>query len=137
MTAQDRPVTAHERHDHGGVAEMRDVHRGGVGAGERRSVTAMPLVWLVRLYQWTISPILGPVCRYYPSCSAYSVTALERFGPVRGLWLTGRRLLRCNPFARGGVDHVPPRASSAPAPATPREGDAGVTTPVSLAHHRH
>lgn len=115
---------------------LRDVHRGGVGPGEPRSVTARPLVWLVRAYQWTISPLLGPVCRFYPSCSAYSVTALERFGPLRGSWLTVRRLLRCTPFSRGGVDHVPPRAHHIPdsAPST-RQG--GPTEPVSGAHHRH
>lgn len=90
--------------------EMRDVRRGGVPAGERRSLTARPLVWGVQLYQRTVSPLLGPVCRYYPSCSAYAVTALERHGPLRGGWLTTWRLLRCNPFARGGVDHVPPPA---------------------------
>ncbi|GGK73723.1 membrane protein insertion efficiency factor YidD [Ornithinimicrobium pekingense] len=97
--------TAGHRHD-----DLRDVHRGGVPEGERRSPSAVPLVWLVQLYQRTLSPLLGPVCRYYPSCSAYSVTALERFGPLRGSWLTVRRLLRCNPFSRGGVDHVPPPA---------------------------
>jgi uncharacterized protein len=104
----------------GGAAhgDLRDVHRGGVPAGETRSRRALPLVWLVQLYQRTVSPLLGPVCRYYPSCSAYSVTALERFGPVRGSWLTVRRLLRCNPFARGGVDHVPPRACPDGAPHT-------------------
>src|SRR5690606_2321829 len=77
------------------------------------SRSALPLVWLVQLYQRTLSPLLGPVCRYYPSCSAYSVTALERFGPLRGSWLTVRRLVRCNPFSRGGVDHVPARADRA------------------------
>ena len=97
---------------------MRDVHRGGVPDGERRSVLALPLVWLVQLYQRTISPLLGPVCRYYPSCSAYAVTALERHGPLRGSWLVASRLLRCNPFARGGVDHVPPRRGGG-APHTP------------------
>ncbi|GAA1171834.1 hypothetical protein GCM10009584_10950 [Ornithinimicrobium humiphilum] len=98
--------------------ELRDVHRGGVAEGEPRSRAALPLVLLVRLYQRTISPLLGPVCRYYPSCSAYSVTALERFGPVRGTWLTLLRLLRCNPFARGGVDHVPPRRRPEGVPCT-------------------
>lgn len=98
--------------------QLRDVHRGGVPPGESRSRSALPLVWLVQLYQRTVSPLLGPVCRYYPSCSAYSVTALERFGPVRGSWLTARRLLRCNPFSRGGVDHVPPRAARGQAPHT-------------------
>ena len=95
------------------MPELRDVHRGGVGPGERRSLLARPLVWLVRVYQWTISPLLGPVCRYYPSCSAYGVTALERHGPVRGGWLTVRRVLRCHPWAAGGVDHVPPRHTAA------------------------
>lgn len=98
---------------------LRDAHRGGVPEGERRSVPARPLVWLVQLYQRTVSPLLGPVCRYYPSCSAYSVTALERFGPVRGTWLTALRLLRCNPFSRGGVDHVPARATHVPDPVGP------------------
>ncbi|WP_022923466.1 membrane protein insertion efficiency factor YidD [Serinicoccus marinus] len=93
-------------------AQLRDVHRGGVGEGEPRSVLARPLVWMIRLYQWTISPLLGPVCRYYPSCSAYGVNALERHGPLRGGWLTVRRVLRCHPWAAGGVDHVPPRPGS-------------------------
>ncbi|WP_363321994.1 membrane protein insertion efficiency factor YidD [uncultured Serinicoccus sp.] len=98
----------------GGTGEqLRDVHRGGVGPGERCSVLARPLVWMVRIYQWTVSPLLGPVCRYYPSCSAYGVTALERHGPVRGGWLTVRRVLRCHPWAAGGVDHVPPRHTDA------------------------
>lgn len=103
----DRRMTGHQAGADEG--SMRDVHRGGVPAGEPRSVLALPLVWLVQLYQRTISPLLGPVCRYYPSCSAYAVTALERHGPLRGTWLVARRLLRCNPFARGGVDHVPAR----------------------------
>ena len=116
---------------------LRDVHRGGVGPDERRSVLALPLVWLVRAYQWTISPLLGPVCRYYPSCSAYSVTALERFGPLRGSWLTIRRLLRCTPFSRGGVDHVPDRHGHH-IPDHPEAGPvtATDTTVASGARHR-
>ncbi|MCA0336883.1 MAG: membrane protein insertion efficiency factor YidD [Actinobacteria bacterium] len=68
---------------------------------------AWPLIVLVRLYQRLISPLLPASCRYYPSCSAYAVTALERFGPFRGTWLAVRRLGRCHPWAEGGVDHVP------------------------------
>lgn len=120
---------------------MRDVHRGGVPDGERRSVLALPLVWLVRLYQMTVSPLLGPVCRYYPSCSAYGVTALERHGLLRGTWLTVRRVLRCHPWARGGVDHVPLRASGTASqqhPDIPAAGDdpGPTTTPVSTSHRR-
>lgn len=114
---------------------MRDVHRGGVPDGERRSVLALPLVWLVQLYQRTISPLLGPVCRYYPSCSAYAVTALERHGPLRGSWLVVLRVLRCNPFARGGVDHVPPRrgAGRTPSPGAPHTHDHVGTQPPAAA----
>ena len=68
---------------------------------------AWPLIVLVRLYQRLLSPLLPASCRYYPSCSAYAVTALERFGPFRGTWLAVRRLGRCRPWAEGGVDHVP------------------------------
>lgn len=88
---------------------LRDVHRGGVAEGEPRSLVSRPLVWAIRAYQQTVSRILGPVCGFYPSCSAYGVTALERHGPVRGSVLTGWRVLRCNPWSGGGVDHVPPR----------------------------
>ncbi|MFF7360241.1 membrane protein insertion efficiency factor YidD [Streptomyces sp. NPDC008125] len=68
-----------------------------------------PLLALIKLYQWTISPLLGPVCRYYPSCSHYGFTAIDRHGAVKGTALTAWRILRCNPWSPGGVDHVPPR----------------------------
>ena len=68
-----------------------------------------PLLGLIKLYQWTISPLLGPVCRYYPSCSHYGYTAIERHGAMKGTALTAWRILRCNPWSPGGVDHVPPR----------------------------
>lgn len=67
------------------------------------------LIGLVRGYQLLISPMLGPTCRYYPSCSAYAVQALQVHGAFKGTWLAGRRLLRCHPWSPGGVDHVPPR----------------------------
>jgi hypothetical protein len=71
------------------------------------SVLAAPLVLAVRLYQRFVSPLRPPTCRFYPSCSAYAVTALTRFGPIRGSWLTVRRLGRCHPWNPGGVDDVP------------------------------
>lgn len=67
------------------------------------------LIGFVRAYQLLISPMLGPTCRYYPSCSAYAVQALQVHGAIKGTWLAGRRLLRCHPWSPGGVDHVPPR----------------------------
>ena len=68
---------------------------------------ARPLIWVIRGYQLVLSPMHPQSCRFYPSCSAYAVTALERFGLFRGSWLAARRLLRCHPWNPGGVDHVP------------------------------
>ena len=73
-----------------------------------RAVPRLLLVALIRVYQSVISPMTGPTCRYYPSCSSYALTAVQRHGAVRGTWLAGRRLLRCHPWAAGGVDDVPP-----------------------------
>lgn len=63
--------------------------------------------WLIVVYQRAISPWLPVSCRYYPSCSQYSLTAIHRHGLLWGVALTCWRLLRCNPFTRGGVDDVP------------------------------
>jgi uncharacterized protein len=60
----------------------------------------------IRGYQKLISPMLGQHCKYYPSCSEYAVQAIRRFGILRGLVLAGWRLLRCNPWSRGGYDPV-------------------------------
>ena len=65
------------------------------------------LTGLIRLYQWTLSPLLGPRCRFYPSCSHYMYEAIERHGVARGIWLGLKRLLRCHPFVEGGFDPVP------------------------------
>lgn len=80
-------------------------------ADERRSpLTRLPIV-LLRGYQRWISPALPPTCRFYPTCSAYAIEALQVHGLLRGSWLTVRRLARCAPWHPGGVDPVPPRRS--------------------------
>lgn len=79
-----------------------------------RLLAAMPaelLVLLVRVYQYTIRPFIGPHCRFEPSCSHYAIEALRLHGPVRGSWLAATRVLRCNPWNEGGADPVPHRAT--------------------------
>jgi putative membrane protein insertion efficiency factor len=61
----------------------------------------------VRVYRLIFSPWVGHNCRYHPTCSAYAMEALEKHGALRGGWLTLRRLLRCHPWGRGGIDNVP------------------------------
>ncbi|MBV1789540.1 membrane protein insertion efficiency factor YidD [Marinobacterium sp. D7] len=61
----------------------------------------------IRVYQYLISPLLGSNCRFYPSCSHYSLEAIETHGPLRGCWLGLKRILRCHPFSEGGIDPVP------------------------------
>ena len=65
------------------------------------------LIALLRAYQLLISPWLGTRCRHMPSCSAYAQVALERYGPMRGGWLTIKRLVRCQPWGTAGYDPVP------------------------------
>jgi uncharacterized protein len=78
---------------------------------------------LIRIYQRTISPLLGPVCRYYPSCSQYGYEAMSVHGALKGTILTAWRILRCNPWSAGGIDEVPPRG--------------GWRSPVSAEDARH
>lgn len=61
---------------------------------------------VLRAYKWAISPMLLPACRYVPTCSEYAMEAVERYGVVRGGWMTFWRLLRCHPFVKGGYDPV-------------------------------
>lgn len=81
------------------------------------------LVGLLTIYRRFISPLLGPRCRFYPSCSAYALEAVQVHGAVRGSWLAVRRLGRCHPFHPGGLDPVP-GPSREQGSATVAEGDA-------------
>ena len=72
------------------------------------SLPARLLRAMVFLYRWTLSPLLGPRCRFLPSCSEYALDALARHGALAGGWLTLRRLARCHPWGGSGYDPVPP-----------------------------
>ena len=71
-------------------------------------IFAGALILLIRLYQKTISPLLPECCRFYPTCSRYAVEALQTHGFIKGTALAVWRLMRCQPFCRGGYDPVPP-----------------------------
>ncbi|AAR36857.1 membrane protein insertion efficiency factor YidD [Geobacter sulfurreducens] len=64
------------------------------------------ILYIIGIYQRYLSPLKGPTCRFYPSCSRYAHESLTRYGLVKGLWLTTIRILKCHPFHPGGVDPV-------------------------------
>ncbi len=72
----------------------------------RPSLAARLLIGAIRVYQW-FSRLTPPTCRYYPTCSHYTLEAIQRYGALQGLWLGLKRILRCHPFAAGGYDPVP------------------------------
>lgn len=81
---------------------------GGLGLEKTLGpVIARLLIGLIRIYQVAISPLLGPVCRFYPSCSRYAAECLRLHGAARGSWLAVRRLMKCHPFHPGGHDPPP------------------------------
>ena len=64
-------------------------------------------LFFIQIYWWTLSPIIGGVCRFQPTCSRYMATAIQRFGAARGTWLGVKRICRCHPFHPGGFDPPP------------------------------
>jgi uncharacterized protein len=68
---------------------------------------SLPFILLIKLYQWVLSPLLGPKCRYTPTCSQYALEAFRKYGPLKGGWLAIRRISRCHPWGGHGYDPVP------------------------------
>lgn len=65
------------------------------------------IIFIIKIYKKVISPVLPQSCRFYPSCSVYSIKAFEKYGVIKGLWLSVKRILKCHPFNPGGYDPVP------------------------------
>ena len=72
-----------------------------------KKIALSPLIALVKFYQYCISPLKPPCCRFTPTCSQYALQALRKHGPIKGSWLTIRRILRCHPWGGSGYDPVP------------------------------
>ena len=86
-----------------------------------------PLLWFIRLYQRTLAKALPEgTCRFYPSCSHYGYEAIEVHGAIKGSGMALWRVMRCNPWNKGGFDPVPPRKSRAPKLETPRKTESEV-----------
>jgi uncharacterized protein len=90
-------------------------------ARNRQSLAASILLFLVNAYRLWLSPMWGGACKFYPSCSQYAAQAISIHGARRGAWLALKRLFRCVPFTKGGIDLVPepPSLAPQPAPASP------------------
>jgi putative membrane protein insertion efficiency factor len=72
-----------------------------------KRILSFPFIAVIKIYQWVISPWLGPKCRYTPTCSHYAVEALQKYGPLKGIWLAVKRIARCHPWGSHGYDPVP------------------------------
>ena len=70
-------------------------------------ILSLPFIILIKLYQWIISPWLGNKCRYTPTCSSYGLQAFKKYGPIKGSWLTLKRVSKCHPWGGHGYDPLP------------------------------
>ena len=72
-----------------------------------KKILSFPFIALIRIYQVVISPLLGPKCRFTPTCSAYTLIAIKKYGPLKGIWLGLKRISKCHPWGGHGHDPVP------------------------------
>jgi putative membrane protein insertion efficiency factor len=86
---------------------MCEACRQSPGGWTGKRIASLPFVALIKLYQWIISPWLGPKCRFVPTCSQYGLEAFQKYGPFKGMVLTIRRLSKCHPWGGSGYDPVP------------------------------
>ena len=77
-----------------------------------RQIIGFPFIFLVKVYQWMISPLIPQSCRYTPTCSSYTIEAIKIWGPIKGIYLGVKRISSCHPWSHGGHDPVPKRKSN-------------------------
>jgi len=96
-----------------------------------RWVLMKVMIGCVRVYQYTLSPLLGPRCRFWPSCSSYTIEAIQVHGPIKGGWMAVKRIVKCHPGNPGGMDPVPGGRSEQLC----REDDEKASSPSCCDHH--
>jgi len=89
-----------------GQSEMQTSSKGGAKAIFKQ-VIVFPFVLLIKIYQVCISPFTPSSCRFTPTCSSYSLQAFKKYGPLKGAWLSFKRIIRCHPWGGSGYDPVP------------------------------
>lgn len=87
--------------------DLQHAHHGVLDVASRRGLAARIGIWLVRFYQRRISPLTPASCRYQPTCSQYTLEAIQKYGFLKGSWMGTKRIGRCHPFHPGGHDPVP------------------------------
>jgi len=87
-----------------------------------KAILQAPFIFLIRVYQYVLSPILPRNCRHYPTCSNYTIEAIKEWGVFRGIWLGSKRIARCHPWGTEGYDPVPRKGEAEKAP-SPEENE--------------
>ena len=90
-----------------GTGSSTTIRRSGNVRTVLKKIIVFPFIFLIRFYQVCISPLKPPTCRFTPTCSQYALEAFRKYGPLKGFWLSLRRILRCHPWGGSGYDPVP------------------------------
>ena len=90
-----------------GTGSSTTIGRSGRVRAVLKKIIVFPFVFLIRFYQVCISPLKPPTCRFTPTCSQYALEAFRKYGPLKGFWISLRRILRCHPWGGSGYDPVP------------------------------
>ncbi|MCG9880554.1 MAG: membrane protein insertion efficiency factor YidD [Bacteroidia bacterium] len=72
-----------------------------------KKILSLPFIWLIKIYQLVLSPLLPNACRYTPTCSEYSIQAFQKYGPIKGFWFSLKRIASCHPWGGHGHDPLP------------------------------
>ncbi len=108
----DRSQLGHQHYRQTGISQIDDIRSGKIIKPvilqvKGRITIKYLILFFIRIYQYTLSPVMGGACRFYPSCSEYAYEAVKRYGAIKGSILALKRILKCHPFHPGGVDPVP------------------------------